>query len=340
MRKTLLNTIVLAMMISAGALKAQEQQEEVEQEEQQVEQTVQNDDIIKTEVKIGHQVLTNHGQHLAATATGESNILYNKYGHVQLLPFQVNIYTHYEGLSHVQLQNLKVTAINFMMDKQGIGLGAGMYTKEQFGYRATAVPVQTISPVVLSAFHTVEFEDGKTILKISGYLSAGKAIGFGENTRYAFDVEGEQNGGTVVPAGLNAKIDFNNKVQVQGFVDYQHLQANDTDKSYSPVTRTVTKNSITLNEVKYGMTVNLNMSELLNQKLRGVNLYATVSHQQMAYKYDEKTVQFVRTNGSPEKTVTEAPTLNLSKQNYLNVQVGVAIDLRVKPKKKPTHFDF
>lgn len=269
-----------------------------------------NEDIVRTEIRLGHQYLGNHGQHLFGTATGESNLFYNQYGHVQILPFQVNIYSHYAGLTHVQIQNMKATAINFMMDQKHFGIGAGMVTKENFGYRQTQVGVKTISPVVLSAFHTVELEGGETVLKISGYLSYGKAYGFGENTRYAFDADGAHFNGSVVPAGIHADMNIHNKVKLQGFVDYQHLQAKDGT------------NHLALNEVKYGMTVNLKLSEVLNDKLRGVNLYMTVSNQQMKYTQFDKGVK--------------APSTVLNKQNYLNVQGGVSIDLNVKRKpKKP-----
>lgn len=304
MKNTFMTVLMLGLM--AGSVHAQEQVLEEQQNEEQ-ETKVENPDIIKTEIKLGHQILTNHGQHLFGTATGEANLPGNEAGHIQLLPFEVNIYSHYNGLSHIQIQNMKATAINFMMDSKHFGIGAGMVTKENFGYRETQVGVKTISPIVVHAFHTVELQDGQTVLKVSGYLSYGKAYGFGDNARYAFDVDGTQFNGSVVPAGVNSEINFNDKVQVKGFVDYQHLQSSDDS------------GTIALNEVKYGMTINLNLSEVLNQKLRGINLYATVSNQSMMYSYKGLNM----------------PKTDLSKQNYLNVQAGVAINLNVKAKKKP-----
>lgn len=284
---------LLGLMLSTQVVLAQE------------EEQAPNEDIIKTEIKLGHQYLSNHGQHLFGTASGESNLLYNQYGHIQLLPFQVNIYSHYEGLSHVQIQNMKTTAINFMMDQKHFGLGVGMVTKENLGYRATQVGVKTVSPIVLNAFHTVEFENGETVLKISGYLSYGKAYGFGENTRYAFNTDGDNFNGSVVPAGFQAELNVQKKIQVKGFVDYQHFQSD------------MNSNRLALDEVKYGMNVNFKLSEIFTQKLKGVNLYVMVSNQQMRYtqKY----------SGSPSTV--------LSKQSYLNVQSGVTIDLNLKSKK-------
>lgn len=315
----IISCVLLGLMLSTAGY-AQEEEE------------VQNEDIIKTEIKLGHQFLSNHGQHLFGSASGESNLLYNKYGHIQILPFQVNIYSHYEGLSHVQIQNMKATAINFMMDQDHFGVGLGMVTKENFGYRETQVGVKTVAPVVLHAFHTVEFENGETVLKVSGYISYGKAYGFGENTRYAFDVEGTHFNGSVVPAGIQADLNINKKVQVKGFVDYQHLQSDVRTRSFSPVTRGTTTNSLILNEVKYGMTVNMNLSEILTEKLKGVNLYVTVSNQQMQYKQTEKSVTAIK--GS-DTQYEHAPVNMLSKQSYLNVQAGVSINLNMK-KKAPT----
>lgn len=310
MKKWICQLALLTLLLPVALVKAQEEVEpEVENEVvAEEENPIQNDDIIKTEVRIGNQTLFGHdSQHIAINAKGESNVFYNDYGHFQVLPFKVFIFTHYQKLDSIQIKNLKVSTVNFIMDKYHLGIGAPSYTQQKLGFGYHMVNVKTVSPLTVSAFHKVSFDEGKTVLEISGYVSLpGKAYGFGENARYEWEVDGNHVNGTYVPAGVNVGMDFNKKVQVNAWADYQHFSAKDG------------ANRLNYDGVHYGLKANVNLGEALTHKLRGVNLFAAVSNENLKYSQFDK--------GGAKTT--------LNKQSWLDVQTGVSINLNARPKKK------